>query len=303
MATETIEAIEVPGADVITSAGRETYAGKGGPWRVVRITLRYLLMTVLAVIVLFPIYITVVNSLLTPEQIAARPPTFFPTDPQWDTYKTAFTDGNMDRYLVNSFIVASLITVGQIVTSVMAAYAFTFLRFPFRTVLFIAFIATLMVPFEALILINRATMVRLDWINSYQALVVPFLATGFGAFLLRQAFLQVPKDLKDAAELDGYGHWKFMTRVVVPLTRPAIAALGVFSFLQAWNQYLWPLLVTDDERYRTVQIGLKQLTTTSVEGLNITVAGTIIAVLPIFVLLLIFQKYIIRGLTAGAVKG
>ena len=299
------EAIDVPGADVniITEAGRDRYAGSGGPWRVVRVTLRYALMIVLAFIVLFPIYITVVNSLLTADQIAARPPTFFPTDPQWDNYADAFTDGHMGRYLVNSFLVAALITGGQIVTSVMAAYAFTFLRFPFKNVLFIGFIATLMVPFEALILINRATMVRLDWINSYQALVVPFLATGFGAFLLRQAFLQVPRDLKDAAELDGFGHWKFMTRVVVPLTRPAIAALGVFAFLQAWNQYLWPLLVTDDERFRTVQIGLKQLTATSVEQFNVTVAGTIIAVVPILLLLLVFQKYIIRGLTAGAVKG
>jgi sn-glycerol 3-phosphate transport system permease protein len=185
----------------------------------------------------------------------------------------------------------------------MAAYAFTFLRFPLRNVIFFAFVATLMVPFEALILINRATMVRLDWINSYQALVVPFLATGFGAFLLRQAFLTVPGDLKDAAELDGFGHWKFMTRVVVPLTRPAIAALAVFSFLQAWNQYLWPLLVTDDQQYRTVQIGLKQLTASSVEQFNVLVAGTVIAVLPILVLLLVFQRHIIRGLTAGAVKG
>jgi sn-glycerol 3-phosphate transport system permease protein len=299
------EAIDVPGADVniITEAGRDTYARGGGPGRIVRVTLRYLLMAVLAIIVLFPIYITVVNSLLTADQIAARPPTFFPTDPQWDNYQEAFTDGHMGRYLINSFLVAALITGGQIATSVMAAYAFTFLRFPFKNFLFIAFIATLMVPFEALILINRATMVRLDWINSYQALVVPFLATGFGAFLLRQAFLQVPRDLKDAAELDGFGHWKFMTRVVVPLTRPAIAALGVFAFLQAWNQYLWPLLVTDDERFRTVQIGLKQLTATSVEQFNVTVAGTIIAVVPILLLLLVFQKYIIRGLTAGAVKG
>jgi sn-glycerol 3-phosphate transport system permease protein len=297
------EALDVTGAEVITRAGRETYAGEGGPWRTARRILRYVLLAVVAAIVLFPIYITVVNSLLTPEQFAARPPTFFPTDPQWDNYRTAFTDGHMGRYLVNSFIVAVLITGGQITTSIMAAYAFTFLRFPLRNVIFFAFVATLMVPFEALILINRATMVRLDWINSYQALVVPFLATGFGAFLLRQAFLTVPGDLKDAAELDGFGHWKFMTRVVVPLTRPAIAALAVFSFLQAWNQYLWPLLVTDDQQYRTVQIGLKQLTASSVEQFNVLVAGTVIAVLPILVLLLVFQRHIIRGLTAGAVKG
>ena len=121
------------------------------------------------------------------------------------------------------------------------------------------FLATLMVPFEITIVTNLTTINDLGWYNSYQGLAVPFLATGFGAFLMRQAFLQVPRDLQDAASLDGYGHWRFMTRVAVPLARPAVAALSVFAFLGAWNQYLWPLLVTKDEKYRTVQIGLKQL--------------------------------------------
>ncbi len=120
---------------------------------------------------------------------------------------------------------------------------------------------------------------------------------------MRQAFLQVPRDLQDAAALDGYGHWKFMTRVAVPLARPAVAALGVFAFLGAWNQYLWPLLVTKDEKYRTVQIGLKQLRATSIDQVNVTFAGVIIAALPLVILLLLFQKQLVRGLTAGAVKG
>jgi sn-glycerol 3-phosphate transport system permease protein len=132
---------------------------------------------------------------------------------------------------------------------------------------------------------------------------VPFLATGFGAFLMRQAFLQVPRDLQDAASLDGYGHWRFMTRVAVPLARPAVAALSVFAFLGAWNQYLWPLLVTKDERFRTVQIGLKQLRASSIDQVNVTFAGVIIAALPLVILLLLFQKQLVRGLTAGAVKG
>jgi sn-glycerol 3-phosphate transport system permease protein len=185
----------------------------------------------------------------------------------------------------------------------LAAYAFAFLRFPFRNALFLLFLSTLMVPFEATIITNRHTIVALHWFDSYPALVVPFLATGFGAFLLRQAFLTVPQDLQDAAALDGYGHWRFMTRVVVPLARPAIAALSVFSFLLAWNQYLWPLIVTENDNLRTVQIGLRQLRATSLDQINVTFAGTIIAALPIFVLLLLFQKQLVRGLTAGAVKG
>ena len=265
--------------------------------------LRYLLLVVVAAIVLFPILITVVNSLLQPDQIAARPPTLFPTHPDWSTYSTALGDGHLAVYLRNSFLVTTLITLGQITTAVLAAYAFSFLRFPLRNTLFVVFLSTLMVPGEVTLITNRHTIVSLGWFDSYQALVIPFLATGFGAFLLRQAFLQVPKDLQDAAALDGYGHWKFMTRVVVPLCRPAIGALAVFSFLTAWNQYLWPLIVTDNDSVRTVQIGLRQLRATSIDQINVTFAGTIIAALPIFVLLLVFQKQLVRGLTAGAVKG
>jgi sn-glycerol 3-phosphate transport system permease protein len=171
------------------------------------------------------------------------------------------------------------------------------------------FLATMMVPFEVTIVTNLTTIsrgigpVELDWYDSYAGLTVPFLATGFGAFLLRQAFLQVPRELRDAAAIDGCGHLTFLRRVALPLARPTVAALTVFSFLGAWNQYLWPLLVTEDDRLRTVQIGLKQLRTTQVGGLNVTLAGTVLAALPLVVLLILFQRQLIRGLTAGAVKG
>lgn len=265
--------------------------------------LRYGLLTVLAFIIVFPLYITVVNSLLTPQQITSRPPTFFPKDPQWDSYSRAWNVGNMSKYLVNSAIVTAIITVGQVCTAILAAYAFAFLVFPLKRTIFAVFLATLMVPFEITIITNLMTISDLGWYNSYQGLAVPFLATGFGAFLLRQAFLQVPHDLRDAAALDGYGHLRFMTRVAVPLARPAVAALAVFAFLGAWNQYLWPLLVTEDDKYRTVQIGLKQLSRNSIDQVNVTLAGVVIAALPLVILLLVFQKQLVRGLTAGAVKG
>ncbi|MET0628031.1 MAG: carbohydrate ABC transporter permease [Acidimicrobiia bacterium] len=264
---------------------------------------QYTLLTVLAAVVLFPIYITVVDSLLRPEQITAQPPKFFPTDPQWSSYQEAWNAGNMGLYLKNSFIVTILITVGQVVTAVLAGYAFAFLTFPFKRTLFVVFLATLMVPFEVTIVTNVTTVADLGWFNSYAGLAVPFLATGFGAFLMRQAFLTLPHDLQDAASLDGYGHWRFMARVAVPLARPAVAALTVFAFLGAWNQYLWPLLVTRDDEYRTVQIGLKQLRGLSIQDINVTFAGAIIAVVPLVILLLAFQKQLVRGLTAGAVKG
>jgi sn-glycerol 3-phosphate transport system permease protein len=264
---------------------------------------RYALLTVLALIVVFPIYITIVNSLLPSADITHQPPKFLPTNPQWGSYSTAWTDGHMGTYLKNSLIVTLIITTGQVFTAILAGYAFAFLEFPFKRTLFLVFLATLMVPFEVTIVTNLSTISSLGWYNTYAGLAVPFLATGFGAFLMRQTFLTLPHELRDAAALDGYGHWRFLWRVAVPLARPAVAALSVFAFLSAWNQYLWPLLITKDDRLRTVQIGLKQLQTLSIDRFNITFAGAVIAVLPLVILLLFFQKHLVRGLTAGAVKG
>jgi ABC-type glycerol-3-phosphate transport system permease component len=255
------------------------------------------------VVVLFPIYITIVNSLLPAVDITKQPPKFFPTHPQWGAYADAWNQGHMSTYLKNSFIVTFFITVGQVLTAILAGYAFAFLEFPFKRVLFVVFLATLMVPFEVTIVTNVQTVSDLGWYDTYAGLAVPFLATGFGAFLMRQAFLTLPHELRDAAALDGYGHWRFLWRVAVPLARPAVAALTVFAFLAAWNQYLWPLLITKDDRLRTVQIGLKQLQSVSIDQVNITFAGAIIAVVPLVILLLFFQKQLVRGLTAGAVKG
>jgi sn-glycerol 3-phosphate transport system permease protein len=264
---------------------------------------RYLLLTALAAIVLFPIYVTVIGSLLRPEQLTTRPPTLFPDDPQWDSYSEAWTGGHFATYLRNSAIITALITVGQLVTSILAGYAFALLEFPLKRTIFVVFLATMMVPFEVTIITNLQTVTDFGWYDTYAGLAVPFLATGFGAFLLRQAFLQIPPDLRDAATIDGYGHMKFLGRVAIPLARPSIAALAVFSFLGAWNQYLWPLLVTKDDKHRTVQIGLKQLRSTQLDEINVTLAGTILAALPLVVLLIVFQKQLIRGLTTGAVKG
>ncbi len=270
---------------------------------VARTVLLYVALVAAAFIVLFPIYITVVNSLLPLGQILGKPPKLFPTDPQWGNYAEAFTNGRMARYLVNSAVVTTIIMVGQVSTSILAGYAFAVLRFPFKNTLFMLFLATLMLPIEVTLVANFQTIQTLGWQDTYQGLAAPFLAIGFGTFLMRQAFLGVPRDLRDAAALDGYGHFRFMARVAVPLVRPSVAALSVFSFLLAWNQYLWPLLITDDADMRTVQIGLRTLKGEGAAGLDVLFAGTVIAAIPIFVLLIVFQKQLVRGLTSGAVKG
>lgn len=289
--------------DEVAEAEHASRASRARRVRRIKLSLQYLLLTFLAFIVIFPIYMTVVNSLVRPEQVFQRPPPFFPTDPQWSSYSDAWTKGKVNQYLLNSVIVTAAIVIGQVGTAILAGYAFAFLRFPLRNVIFVIFLATMMVPFEITIVTNLDTITTLGWYDTYAGLAVPFLATGFGAFLLRQQFLTVPGDLFDAARMDGYGHLRFLARVAVPLARPTIAALTVFAFLGAWNQYLWPLLVTSDERLRTVQIGLKQLRETNLESLNVTFAGAIIASIPLFILLVIFHRQLVRGLTAGAVKG
>jgi len=274
--------------------------------RTFRLVGSYLLLTLAAVVILFPIYISVVDSLLKTGQLGQQPPPFFPVHPQWSNYSQAWTQGDLSVYLKNTAIMTAIIVGAQLITSILAAYAFAFLRFPFRRTLFLVCLATLMIPFEVTFITNLSTVNSLGWFNTYQGLAVPFLATGFGIFLLRQAFLQIPKDLLEAARLDGYGHWRFMTRVAVPLARPSVAALAVFAFLAAWNQYLWPLVETgpkgNSAPLYTLQIGLKELLGTQANNINVALAGAVLAFLPLVILLLIFQKQLVRSLTAGAVK-
>jgi sn-glycerol 3-phosphate transport system permease protein len=269
-----------------------------------RVVLRYAALVALALVVLFPLYMTVVNSLLPTADLISRPVKWFPTSPEWGNYSKAWSDANLSRYLLNSAVVSLGITAGQTFTAILAAYAFAFLRFPLRSALFVVFLATLMIPGEVTFFTNVATIRSFGWYDTYAALIVPFLATGFGAFLLRQTFLTVPAELREASQLDGYGHLRFLWRIVVPISRPAIGAMALFAFLGAWNQYLWPLVVTKDEHLRTVQIGLRALrNTTDFRTINVVYAGTVLAFLPIAILLVLFSKQLVRGLTAGAVKG
>jgi sn-glycerol 3-phosphate transport system permease protein len=267
----------------------------------------YALLLACAAVLLFPLYVTVVDSLHPiGEFINSPPPGLWPFHPQWGNY---FSHGGaagsgtpLTRYLVNSVVVSVVITLGQLVTSVLAAYAFAFLRFPGRNVLFALFLATMMVPLEVAIIPNFQTIQRLHWTDTYQGLVAPFLATGFGTFLLRQYFLTIPGEMRDAAEMDGYGHLRFLTSIVVPLARGALATLAIFSFIQAWNQYLWPLLVTNDPHMRTVQIGIAA-ETQKLDKINVAFASTVISLLPMLLLVVAFQRVLVRGLFGGAVKG
>ena len=267
-----------------------------------RHALRYLLLIVAAAFVLFPIYAAFVVA-IQPIGEFRDLGVLLPSHVSFSSFGDAWTDGHMGRYLRNSFVVTLAIVAGQVFTSILAGYAFAFLRFKGKRFLFFVVLGTLMVPTEVTIIGNLDTINKLHWVDTFAALIVPFLGWGFGVILLRQAFLGIPSELRDAAAMDGYTHFGFMTRVAVPLVRPSIAALSLFSFLVAWNQYFWPLLVTNDDSKRTVQIGLKQLASTDVASFNRVMAGTLIAALPIALLLIAFERQLVRGITAGAVKG
>jgi sn-glycerol 3-phosphate transport system permease protein len=263
----------------------------------------YAALTAIGVVVLFPAYMTLVRALSRPRAYieAGQPP--WPVDIESDVFTRAFSEGDLARKFVVSAVVTICIVVAQLVTSALAAYAFTFLRFPFRRVLLVLFLATLTLPIEVTLIPNAQTIRSLGWLNSYPGLVGPFLATAFGTFLLHQAFRGIPRDLLDASQLDGFGHLAFLRRVALPVTRPVVASFVVVAFLAAWNQYTWPRAVVTEGEWETVQIGLQSLANASAERSNLVYAAALLAAAPVLALLVALQRHVVRGLTTGAVKG
>jgi ABC-type glycerol-3-phosphate transport system permease component len=222
----------------------------------------------------------------------------------WSVFLAAFREEpRLGRWILNSFVVALVVTGGQLVTSALAAYALANISFRGKGLFFFLFLGTLMIPWESTIIPNYLFITRLGWKDSYQGLIAPFLAGGFGIFLLRQYFLTIPRDLYEAAALDGCGHARYLWSILVPLSRPALATLAVYTFLNTWNQYYWPLLVIDSPEWRTTQVGITAFRSSEITVYNLQMAGTIIVMLPTLILLVLGQRQLVRGLTAGALKG
>jgi sn-glycerol 3-phosphate transport system permease protein len=265
---------------------------------------RYALLALVSALVLFPIWAVLLQALKSGPDSLDHPRSLLPVDLTLDTIRAAWTEGDLGRLLLNSLFVSAMVTIGVAVTSLFAAYAFAFLDFPGKNIVFVVFLAAMLVPAEVTVVINRRTIDGLGWINTYQGLIVPLLASTFGVFLLRQMFRQLPGELREAASLDGVGHLRFLWEVAAPLSRPTLGALGLFTFLGTWNQYLWPSQVITDLEHRTIQIGLDSLRTPGdISRFNLITGGLVIAALPIFIMLVAFQRQLVRGLTAGAVKG
>ncbi|MEV1246650.1 carbohydrate ABC transporter permease [Nonomuraea sp. NPDC050022] len=259
-------------------------------------------LTVLLAIVIFPLYYAIAGSLMTQEDLTRFPPAVFPSGLNWDNFAGVLHAVPLARQYLNSIVVSLCVVAGVLVTSVLAGYAFTFLDFPFRRFAFAMFLSTMMIPAEASIIPNYLTMADWGLVNTFPALILPFLASGFGTFMMRQFFMTFPREVYEAAKVEGCGHLRFLWSILVPLSRPALGTLAVYSFIGTYNHYFWPLLVTNTPSMQTLQIGLDQLNSVEERAPNLILAGVVMAVIPMLIMIYAFQRHIVRGLTTGAVK-
>ena len=264
---------------------------------------RFVLNIPLMLVILIPLLYTFSISVMPPDEIYNNH--LIPTSVKFTNYVQAFTNPyyNFPRMILNSFVVSTTVMLGQMVTCSLAAFAFSFLEFKGKNLLFLAVLATMMVPGEVTIIANYLTMMRWGWLDSYRALIFPFLTSAMGVFLLRQYYLTFAKELFEAAKLDGCSNLRFLGSIVVPLSRPALGALGAYVFLNTWNQYMWPLLVTNSRNYRTVQIGISMLYDIDAVSLGLMMAGVVIVIVPSLSIFVFMNKQLINGLMSGAVKG
>lgn len=263
----------------------------------------YLLLAISALTMLIPFVWILSTSLKSGEYVLRMPPQFIPDPMTLDSYQRVLDLYPVGKMFTNSLLVAGLTTIGQLITCSMAAYAFARMEFPGRDKLFFLYIATLMVPFQVTITPLFILMRLFGWINTYQGLIAPGLFSAFGTFLLRQAFLTIPKEYEDAAVMDGASHWKIFTNIILPLSKPSLATLSVFSFMGSWNAFIWPLFITRDELMMTLPVGLATLQGRWLTEWNLVMAGTVITILPMFLMYLLAQKYLVQGYVMSGLKG
>jgi sn-glycerol 3-phosphate transport system permease protein len=271
--------------------------------RVASRALLYLFLTVAAVLMVYPLYNGLVTSFLSANNVYSYPPKLVPVEFHWQNYLDAMRQAPLLRFVMNSFIQSSGVMVSQLVLASLAAFAFAFLPFKGKQVVFLVFLSTMMIPWESTIIPNYLFIQGIKWDDTYLGLIAPFMASAFATFLIRQSFMSLPRDLYDAAVIDGCSNLRYLLTIAVPLARPALGTLAVYSFLQTYNQYLWPLLITNKIEMRTVQIGITMLRDAEREMWHVVMAGVVIVMLPTLALFVIANRQLIRGLTAGALKG
>lgn len=274
-------------------------------WR--RLVGRALLgLVVLAVVVVMglPLYWVATGALKTNREIYTFPPVWIPSDPQWSNFVAAWQAVPFGRFFVNSIVTTLGAVTLELVFALLSAYALVFLRVRGKGLVFALIIAALLVPSTVTLLPNYLTIARLGWINTYQGLIIPVAAVAFGVFLFRQHFLTLPRDLLDAARLDGCGHLGLIRHVVLPLSQPVIVTFLVIYLVAHWNDFLWPLVATNRLEWRTVPIGVAYLyQVEGVQNWGPILAGTVMALLPMLIVYVVAQRWIVKGIGGGALKG
>lgn len=278
--------------------GRATWLVAGGQ------LLKYLFLLLFVAIFLIPVFWMVSASLKTLQEIYTFPPQWIPAEAKWSNYVEAWYAAPFGRFYINTIITTFFGVAAEVILGTMTAYAFVYLPFPGKNLLFLVLLAALMVPIHVTILPNYLTIARLGWLNTYQGIIVPGASVAFGTFLLRQHFLTLPQEILEAARIEGASHIQLLTRIVLPLSRTSLVTVGLIALVNKWNDFLWPLIVTNQTSMRVLPVGLSYLY--QQEGTNqwgIIMAATIFVVLPILVIFIWAQRHIISGLTAGATKG
>jgi multiple sugar transport system permease protein len=293
-------------SDVATARDAATAAHTGAP-RAGRLhkrpVLSQVLLSLVALLFLAPLVWMVLTALKSGGEVFSTPPRPFGDSLRWGNFSEALAYLPFGRFMLNTLLVASLGTLITLTTSALSAYAFSRLRFRFRDGIFFLYLGTLMVPQEVVVVPMFLIMQRLGWVNSFQALILPWAFTAFGTFLLRQFFLTVPMELEEAAKIDGCGHWRILRSVIAPVAAPAFAVLAVFTFINYWNSFLWPLIITNDVSTTTVPLGLNLFLGQNGQEWQLLMAAATISMAPTVLLVLVLQKYLVRGIALSGLGG
>ena len=266
----------------------------------------YLFLGIMALIVLFPFYWMIISSLKNLSEYRKAIPTFWPHEIQWINYVNAFNTANLGRLFLNTLYVGVVSTILSVIITVITAFAFARLEFKGKETLFAMLLATMMIPGELFTITNYITVVNwLEWGNSFTALIVPFLVSVFYIYLLRQNFLQIPNELYLAAKVDGTSDIKYLWKVMVPLALPTLISITILKMMGAWNTYIWPKLVTTDEKYELITNGLRNAFTDTSGQADIPkqMAAVAIVSAPLFLVFLFLRKYIMAGVSRSGIKG
>ena len=276
--------------------------------RVVKIVVQVLLYTflgVMALIVIFPFYWMIISSLKSTVEYRLPVPTLFPKEIMWGNYVEAFSAANLSRLFLNTVFVGIVSTILSLVITVLSAFAFARLEFKGKNALFAALLATMMIPGELFTITNYVTVTKFGWIDTFTVLIVPFLVSVFYIYLLRQNFLQIPNELYLAAKVDGTGDFKYLCKVMIPLSLPTLISITILKMMGAWNSYIWPRLVTTSDDMRLITNGLRDAFTDMSGQANIPVQMAAVAVVsaPLFLVFIFLRKYIMKGVSRSGIKG